>query len=169
MILYHAGPQWAQIFEADLTQSELATRLCTDHGFVRGALYEPFGPGRGAVVAQRDHMLVMALCAEGNRTWFSVAPSKEIQDLLWSFSNGYASQWSPLELKAISGCEDWGALQQRVHKQFAQVVRSVERAIHGAPEHDAAPEMPSYDGDVLEVPSDYLASMTGEEVIECAH
>jgi hypothetical protein len=29
--------------------------------------------------------------------------------------------------------------------------------------------MPFYDGDVMELPADYLASMTGAEVSECVH
>jgi hypothetical protein len=32
-------------------------------------MYEPFGPGRGAVIAKRDHMLVMALGEAGGNTF----------------------------------------------------------------------------------------------------
>ncbi|PMX90824.1 hypothetical protein, partial [Pseudomonas sp. GW460-13] len=57
-------------------------------------------------------------------------------------------------------------------QQFAAAVRSLERALAGLPERDApavVPDMPSYDGDVMELPGDYLAAMTGMEVSECAH
>ncbi|MGT2491315.1 hypothetical protein ACU4GD_14320 [Cupriavidus basilensis] len=56
-------------------------------------------------------------------------------------------------------------------QQFAAAVRSLERVLAGLPERDAAtvaPDMPFYDGDVMELPADYLASMTGAEVSECA-
>ena len=168
MILYHAGPAWARTFEVEMPQSDLANRLCSDHGFLRGMLFQPFGMNRGAVIATREHMLVMALGTDTGATWFSVAPAKEIQDLLWSFSNGYASQWSARELKALSGCEDWQALQLAVRGQFAAAVRSVERAIAGKPEHDPRPisEMP--DDDVFELPSDYLQAMPMEDA-PCVH
>ena len=171
MILYHAGPEWAEIVEATVSQPDLTNRLCENHGFTPCTRYEPFGPGRGAVIAKRDHMLVMTIETDGKTTWFALAPSKELQDLLWSFSNGFAGQWSALELKAITGYDDWNALLRMAGDQFQAAVRSVERAIEGRPERDI-PEttaMPVFEGDAMEVPADYLFSMDGSEMTECAH
>jgi hypothetical protein len=171
MILYHAGPSWVHVAEAALARTELAKRLCDQHGFTQCMLYEPFGRDRGAVIAKREHMLVMAIATDGGNTWFSVAPSKEMQDLIWSFSNGFAGQWSALELKAITGLDDWKALLEMAASQFSAAVRSVERAIAGQPEQDmpAVPELPVFEGEAMEVPADYLHSFTGAEVAECAH
>jgi len=171
MILYHAGPKWVHIAEAAMMRTDLAKRLCDDHGFTQCMLYEPFGRTRGAVIAKRGHMLVMAIGTDGGNTWFSVAPSKELQDLIWSFSNGFAGQWSALELKVITGLDDWKALLEMAGRQFAAAVRSVDRAIAGQPEQDvqANPELVVFDGDAMEVPADYLHSFSGTEVVECAH
>ncbi|SDD58873.1 hypothetical protein SAMN05216345_111165 [Cupriavidus sp. YR651] len=171
MILYHAGPDWLHIEEVFVERSAMAKRLAELHNFTQCMRYEPFGPDRGAVIAKRGHMLVLAIGEAGNNTFFAVAPSKELQDLIWSFSNGLASQWSRLELKAMTGHEDWPAVLKMATDQFAAAVRSLERAIAGKPEHDAPAfaEMPILDDDVMEVPSDYLHSLNGTEVFECAH
>ena len=91
MILYPAGPQWLFVEETFINRSDMAKRLCEQHGFTQCMMYEPFGPGRGAVIAKRDHMLVMALGEAGGTTLFAGAPSKELQELLWSFPHGPAS------------------------------------------------------------------------------
>lgn len=176
MILYHAGPQWLFVDETSINRSEMATRLTDHHGFTPCTLYEPFGTGRGAVIAKRDHMLVMALGEPGGSTFYAVAPSKELQDLIWSFSHGLASQWSELELRALTGEGDWNAVMKLATSQFAAARVSVERAIVGklegkSPElaESAPAEMPMLDDDVMEVPSDYLHSFDGLEVSECAH
>ncbi|ODV44180.1 hypothetical protein AWV79_10420 [Cupriavidus sp. UYMMa02A] len=171
MILYHAGPSWVHVAEAAIVRTVLAKRLCDSHGFTQCMLYEPFGRDRGAVIATRGHMLVMAIGTDGGNTWFSVAPSKELQDLIWSFSNGFAGQWSALELKAIAGLDDWKALLELAGRQFSAAVRSVERAIADQPEQDVpdTPEQPMFEGDVMEVPADYLHSFNGTEAVECAH
>jgi len=172
MILYPAGPDWAQTFETALPPSTLAARLADAHGFTRSTLFQPFGAGRGTVVAQREHLLVLAVHAADGQHWYEVTPSLEMQNLLWSFSHGYASQWSALELRALCGCTMWPDVIALARQQFAAAVRSLERALAGLPERDApavVPDMPSYDGDVMELPGDYLAAMTGMEVSECAH
>ncbi|SOZ16398.1 hypothetical protein [Cupriavidus taiwanensis] len=176
MVLYHAGPQWLFVDETSINRSEMAKRLTDQHGFTPCTLYEPFGAGRGAVIAKHDHMLVMALGEAGGNTFYAVAPSKELQDLIWSFSHGLASQWSELELRALTGEGDWNALMTMAAAQFAAARRSIERAIAGNPAHDAptaqqsmTADMPLLDDDVMEVPPDYLHSFTGMEVSECAH
>ncbi|MFS8980218.1 hypothetical protein PO002_38170 [Cupriavidus necator] len=172
MMLYPAGPDWAHTFQTALAAPTLAARLADAHGFTRGIQFQPFGAGRGAVIAQRDHLLVLAVYAADDQHWYEVTPSLEMQNLLWSFSHGYASQWSALELKALSGCSAWPDVIALARQQFAAAVRSLERALAGLPERDEpaiVPDMPSYDGDVMELPGDYLASMTGVEVAECAH
>ncbi|MEN7527605.1 MULTISPECIES: hypothetical protein [unclassified Cupriavidus] len=171
MILYPAGPQWLFIEETFINRSDMAKRLCEQHGFTQCMMYEPFGPGRGAVIAKRDHMLVMALGEAGGNTFFAVAPSKELQELIWSFSNGLASQWSELELRALTGHQDWDAVMKLAGKQFSTARRSVERAVAGKPEQDAPslPDVPQWDESAMEVPSDYLHSFNGSEVSECAH
>ena len=171
MMLYPAGPDWAHTFEIALGASTLASRLADAHGFTRSTLFQPFGAGRGTVIAKRDHLLVLAVHAADDQHWYEVTPSLEMQNLLWSFSHGYASQWSALELRALCGCTAWPDVIALARQQFAAAVRSLERALAGLPERDAAavaPDMPFYDGDVMELPADYLASMTGAEVSECA-
>ncbi|CAG9186103.1 hypothetical protein [Cupriavidus pampae] len=174
MILYHAGPDWLFVEETFINRSDMAKRLADLHGFTQCMMYEPFGTGRGAVIAKRDHMLVMALGEAGGSTYFAVAPTKELQDLIWSFTNGLASQWSQLELRALTGLEDWSAVMKLAGAEFAAARRSVERAIAGKPERDVpiAAEMPTFDENAMEVPPDYLHSFdsfgdTG--VPECAH
>ncbi|QET04004.1 hypothetical protein FOB72_17780 (plasmid) [Cupriavidus pauculus] len=171
MILYHAGPDWLFVEETFINRSDMAKRLSEQHGFTQCMMYEPFGTGRGAVIAKRDHMLVMALGEAGSNTFFAVAPSKELQDLIWSFTNGLASQWSQLELRALTGLEDWAAVMKMAAAQFTAARRSVERAIVGKPERDApvASEMPTFDENVMEVSSEYLHSFSGAELSECAH
>lgn len=169
MILYHAGPEWLFVEETFINRSAMAKRLCDQHGFTQCMMYEPFGPGRGAVIAKRDHMLVMALGEAGGNTFFAVAPSKEMQDLIWSFSNGLASQWSELELRALTGKQDWAAVMKLAGQEFSAARRSVERAIAGELEPDAPslPDVPQWDEGAMEVPSDYLHSCNGSEVSEC--
>lgn len=171
MILYHAGPDWLFVEETFINRSDMAKRLSEQHGFTQCMMYEPFGTGRGAVIAKRDHMLVMALGEAGGNTFFAVAPSKELQDLIWSFTNGLASQWSALELRALTGVEGWGAVMEMAASEFAAASRSLERAIADKPEHDASAvaEMPMFDENVMEVSSEYLHSFSGAEVSECAH
>jgi hypothetical protein len=172
MMLYPAGPDWAHTFETTIPASELAARLTDAHGFTRSTLFQPFGAGRGAVIAQRDHLLILAVHASDDKCWYEVTPSLEIQNLIWSFSHGYASQWSALELKALCGCTAWPDVIALARQQFAAAVRSMERALTGLPEQDApvaVPDMPMYLGDVMELPADYLTSMAGVEVVECAH
>ncbi|WP_354676795.1 hypothetical protein [Cupriavidus plantarum] len=171
MILYHAGPDWLFVEETFINRSDMARRLADHHGFTQCMMYEPFGTGRGTVIAKRDHMLVMALGEAGGNTFFAVAPSKELQDLIWSFTNGLASQWSQLELRALTGLEDWAAVMKMAGTQFAAARRSIERAIANKPEHDApiVVEMPTFDENVMEVPSDYLHSFGDMGVPECAH
>lgn len=172
MTLYPAGPQWARSFETNIAASTLASRLAQHHEFTAATLFQPFGAGRGAVIAARRHMLVMALHQEDGTTWYSVAPSVEMQNLLWSFSNGYTSQWSPAELKVLIGCDNWPELLQLAQREFAAAVRSFERAVEGKPEVDPpapTPELDADDPSVMEVPADYLYSMSGSEMPECAH
>ncbi|WP_423200663.1 Tir chaperone protein (CesT) family protein (plasmid) [Cupriavidus sp. H19C3] len=171
MILYHAGPDWLFLEQTCINRSEMAKRLAERHGFTQCMMYEPFGRGRGAVIAKRDHMLVMALGEPSGSTFFAVAPSKELQDLIWSFSNGLASQWSELELRALTGQQDWDGVMKLASQQFSAARRSVERAIAGKPEQDAPslPDVPIWDESAMDVPSDYLHSFNGSEVSECAH
>ncbi|RZT29071.1 hypothetical protein [Cupriavidus agavae] len=171
MIYYPAGPDWLFVEETAINRSDMAKRLAEDHGFTQCMMYEPFGPGRGAVIAKRDYMLVMALGEAGGNTFFAVAPSKELQDLIWSFSNGLASQWSPLELRALTGHEDWAAVMKMAASQLADARRSVERAVSGKLEKEGATvaDVTLYDENVMEMPSDYLHSFDAQETFECAH
>lgn len=170
MILYHAGPQWVHVFEALVNRAVLAKALHEQHGFTQCMLYEPFGAGRGAVIAKRGHMVVMALGADNGTEWYAVAPSKELQDLIWSFSNGFAGQWSALELKVITGHDDWKSLLAMAGHQFSDVVDVVQRTIDGPTHADPAePILDPFYGNALEVPADYLYSLSGEEIAECVH
>ncbi|MCK4120430.1 hypothetical protein ACI2UK_24325 [Ralstonia nicotianae] len=168
MILYPAGPEWARCFVSELPASELAACLVKSHGFTRATFFTPFGPGRGAVIAKRDHMLAMAVQSNDEATVYTVAPSVELQNLLWSFSNGYASQWSERELHALTGCASWQEVLDLAACQFAAAVRSVERAVGGLPEHDpvhleAGPE------ELLEIPGDYFNAGVAEGGVACDH
>lgn len=170
MILYHAGPQWVQVFETLVNRTDLAKALCEQHGFTQCMLYEPFGAGRGAVIAKRGHMVVMDIGADGGAHWYAVAPAKELQDLIWSFSNGFAGQWSALELKIISGHGDWKPLLEMAGRQFSDVVRIVEQTIAG-PAQDSHPvqQLTDFNDDAMEVPADYFHSLSSTEVVECVH
>ncbi|MCP3018189.1 hypothetical protein [Cupriavidus basilensis] len=174
MILYPAGPEWTHTFDAAMAASEMAARVTNGHGFTRGTLFQPFGAGRGAVIAQRDHILLMALHTEGGHDWFSVAPSLALQQLLWSLSNGLTSQWSEPELKILTGCRTWPEVANLAGKQYAAAVRSVERALQGLPEAETPPvsavlsEMPVDESGLLELPGNYMSYMQTDEELSCA-
>ncbi|MGC8213130.1 hypothetical protein [Ralstonia pseudosolanacearum] len=166
MILYPAGPQWARCFEVDMPASELAARLVSKHEFTRAMLFQPFGHGRGAVIATRGHMFVMAVETDGQRTVFTVAPTVEMQNLLWSVSNGYTSQWSETELKCLTGCSNFRDVLELARAGFAAAVRSFERALAGKPEVDV---VITHDDshDVLEIPGDYYVTGFSSEGAPC--
>ncbi|MDC6177111.1 hypothetical protein [Ralstonia solanacearum] len=166
MILYPAGPEWARCFEVDMPATELAARLVSKHEFTRAMLFQPFGHGRGAVITTRGHMLVMAVETDGQRTIFTVAPTVQMQNLLWSLSNGYTSQWSETELKILTGCSNFRDVLELARTQFAAALRSFERALAGKPEVDV---VITHDDshDVLEIPSDYYVTGFGSEGAPC--
>ncbi|WP_233906099.1 hypothetical protein, partial [Segatella copri] len=75
-----------------------------------------------------------------------------------SLSNGYTSQWSEAELKALTACTTFPEVLDLARTQFFAAVRSFERALAGKPEVDV---VVTYDDsrEVLEIPGDYY--MTG--------
>jgi hypothetical protein len=154
-VLYPAGPEWSTLIEATQPASDVALRLAEQHGFVRGSYFEPFGAKRGAVIAQRDMMLVMAVHTdiEAGRSWYAIAPALELQYLVWSFSNGYTKQWSARELKALTGHETWEGVLQLARAQFSAAVRSLNRALHGFPEIE--PEAPRAASVAAEITEDF--------------
>lgn len=173
MILYPAGPQWARCFETDVAPADMAQRLANGHGFHAAAAAEPFGRGRGSLIATREHMLVLAVEPRADAHWYSVAPTLELQNLLWSWANGYASQWSELERRILTGRVGWPDILDLARQQFAAAVRSVERALTGMPESEAAPApddaMWMEREPLMALPVDYLVPISGAEVVECAH
>jgi hypothetical protein len=113
-----------------------------------------------------------------------VAPDVEMTNLLWSHSNGYASQWSGRELKALSGCESWKQLLKVAGTRFRAACTALERAIDGsivpaeviaepAPQTAGAPADPVMsssfpdDDDLPWLPSDYLHDVPPQEGFSC--
>lgn len=172
--LYPAGPDWVRLFNATSTPRDLQQLLVKHAGFTAGLFHQPYGQDRGTVIAVRHGFLVMVLDDHALKPELVVAPDVEMTNLLWSHSSGYASQWSPRELKALTGCDSWDMLLNRAGKWFSEACAAVERAVDGtlAPPATApvdpviASSLPD-DDDVPWLPSDYLHDTPLGEGLPC--
>jgi hypothetical protein len=174
--LYPAGAQWTRHFTANVCAREIQQSLVSHGGFTAGIFHQPFGSSRGAVTAQKGNFLVLAAHVDDQPADLVVVPSIELQNLLWSFERGLASQWSAGELRALTGCNGWDALLSKAAADFAAVGDTVNAAIDGTlvkpvepprPDRVVAASFPD-DDDVPWLPSDYLHDAAGPEVPTCA-
>lgn len=192
--LYPAGAQWVRHFSADRAPRAIGKVLTGHAGFNAGIFHTPFGEHRGAVVAQSGQFLILAAAINVEKAELAVVPDVQMQNLLWSFETGYANQWGPRELLALTGVDNWNQLIQRISAEYAVVCQSVSDAVDGSLEKraleateaaaaaeqakaDAAQravvpdsivgQMFSNDDDARWLPSDYF--FDASEVQPCAH
>ena len=177
--LYPAGSDWTRRFLSSAPARDVQQLLVNHAAFTAGIFHQPFGTDRGAVVAQRDSVLVLAAPADGDASEFAVVPDVQLQNLLWSFNQGYAMQWSDRELRVLTGCDGWDALLKKAAADFAKACDTVNAAIDGSlvkpveppkPTPVIAARMPELpdDDDAPWLPSDYLHDAPGPEVLSCA-
>jgi hypothetical protein len=176
--LYPAGPDWVQHFNATSPARDIQQLLVKYAGFTPGLFHQPYGPARGTVIAVRHGFVVMVHEDDASELELVVAPDVEMTNLLWSHSNGYASQWSPRELKALTACDSWEQLLKVAGTRFRAACTALERAIAGtivpAAVHPAPPPVDPViaaslpdDDDTPWLPSDYLHDAPGGEGMSC--
>ena len=188
--LYPAGAQWVRHFSANRAPRDIGKVLTAHAGFNAGIFHTPFGEHRGAVIAQSGRFLILAEVVNVDQAELAVVPDVQMQNLLWSFETGYANQWGPRELLALTGVDNWNQLIQRSSAEYAAVCKAVGDAVDGSLEkraieaaEAAAPaeaakaevvtpdpivgRMFSNDDDAPWLPSDYF--FDSSEVQPCAH
>ena len=143
--LYPAGPNWVRSFAlGDCSSRDLQKSLVDLAGFTAAIQHQPFGQYRGAVLAQFGHTLLLVATTPG-ACEIAVTPTVEMQHLLWSYQEGYASQWSPAEIRSLTGHSGWSELLTNARREFGRVCDSVAAALDGtlqAPK-SAVQSMPS--------------------------
>ena len=197
--LYPAGTRWVRHFSAARAPREIQKALTAHAGFSAGIFHQPFGENRGAVIAQKGRLLVLAERIDSASADLALVPDVQMQNLLWSFQSGYANQWGSRELRVLTGCDNWDALLRQASADYAQACDLVEEAVSGALEAKAAEKlaagqlaaeraaaaqasaashsaadpvvgtMYANDDDVPWLPSDYLFDAPHPEVASCAH
>lgn len=135
--LYPAGPQWVRHFSARRAPRDLGKVLTAHAGFSAGIFHTPFGEQRGAVIAQSGRFLVLTATVNVDRAELAVVPDVQMQNLLWSFETGYANQWGPRELLALTGIDNWDGLLRRTSAEYAAVCKIVSDAVDGSLEKQA--------------------------------
>ena len=136
--LYPAGAQWARHFSANRAPRDIAKVLTGHAGFNAGIFHTPFGEHRGAVIAQSGRFLILAAAVNVAQAELAVVPDVQMQNLLWSFETGYANQWGPRELLALTGVDNWNQLIQRTSAEYAAVCQCVSDAVDGSLEKRAS-------------------------------
>lgn len=192
--LYPAGTRWVRHFSAARAPREIQKVLTVHAGFSAGIFHQPFGESRGAVIAQKGRLLVLAERIDSASADLALVPDVQMQNLLWSFQSDYANQWGSRELRVLTGCDNWDALLRQASADYAQACNLVEEAVSGALEAKAAEQlaadkeaaahasaasrsaadpvvgtMYANDDDVPWLPSDYLFDAPHPEVASCAH
>jgi len=186
--LYPAGAQWVRHFSANRAPRDIGKILTAHAGFNGGIFHTPFGEHRGAVIAQSGRFLILTAAVNVAHAELAVVPDIQMQNLLWSFETGYANQWGPRELLALTGVDNWDGLIRRTSAEYAAVCKTVEDAVDGSLEKRAIeaaeaakaeatkpPATPDpvvgrlfySDDDAPWLPSDYL--FDAPEVQTCAH
>lgn len=135
--LYPAGAQWVRHFSANRAPRDIGKVLTGHAGFNAGIFHMPFGEHRGAVIAQSGRFLILAAAVNVAQAELAVVPDVQMQNLLWSFETGYANQWGPRELLALTGVDNWNQLLQRTAAEYAAVCKSVSDAVDGSLERRA--------------------------------
>lgn len=135
--LYPAGAQWVRHFSANRPPRDIGKVLTVHAGFNAGIFHTPFGELRGAVIAQSGRFLILAATVNVAHAELAVVPDVQMQNLLWSFETGYANQWGPRELLALTGVDNWNQLIQRTSAEYAAVCKTVGEAVDGSLEKQA--------------------------------
>ncbi|REE07222.1 hypothetical protein B0G71_7705 [Paraburkholderia sp. BL27I4N3] len=197
--LYPAGARWVRHFSAARAARDIQKVLTVHAGFSAGIFHQPFGESRGAVIAQKGRLLVLAERIDSVSADLALVPDVQMQNLLWSFNSGYANQWGSRELRVLTGHDNWDALLRQASADYAQTCDLVEEAVSGALEAKAAEKlaaeqlaaeksaaalasaasrtaadpvvgtMYANEDDVPWLPSDYLFDAPHPEVASCAH
>ncbi|MBN3785631.1 hypothetical protein [Burkholderia sp. Ac-20353] len=172
--LYPAGASWTKLVASKANARALQQNLVERAGFVAGIFHQPFGQARGFAVAQRNGFIVLADSIESDQPELAVVPDVQLQNLLWSFNSGYAGQWSPRELQAMTGKADWNGVLTGSVADFAAVSEAVEHAAVGtllkpapAPAPSVATDPWPDDGNEAWLPADYLHDAPYQEVSSC--
>ncbi|TFE36904.1 hypothetical protein E2553_45575 [Paraburkholderia dipogonis] len=174
--LYPAGSDWARIFANDDQDIRDVQKSLVEHaGFTAAILHQPFGKDRGAVLAQSGQMLVLSATTPG-ASQVVVTPAVEMQHLLWSYHTGMATQWSPMEIRTLTGYAGWDELLTCARREFARACEKVEAAVVGklqAPGVAVARvdpmNEPFPDDDDIAFYSRMASMAEGMEVSPCAH
>ncbi|GJH14750.1 hypothetical protein CBA19CS11_37950 [Caballeronia novacaledonica] len=129
--LYPAGPNWVRTFAiGDCSSRDLQKSLVDLAGFTAAIQHRPFGHHRGAVLAQFGQTLLLLATTLG-ACEVAVTPTVEMQHLLWSYQEGYASQWSPAEIRSLTGHSGWQELLTNARREFSRVCDQVAAALDG--------------------------------------
>ena len=129
--LYPAGSDWVRTFAMDdQVMRDIQKSLVEHAGFAAAILHQPFGEHRGAVMAQSGQILVLSATSSGTAQ-LAVTPTVEMQHLLWSYREGYATQWSAMEIRSLTGYAGWDELLTRARREFSRACESVAAAIAG--------------------------------------
>jgi len=127
--LYPAGSEWVRIFAMDDQDMRDIQRSLVDHaGFTEAILHQPFGQQRGAVMAQSGQIFVLSATTPG-ASQVAVTPTVEMQHLLWSYREGYAMQWSAIEIRSLTGYTGWEELLTCTRREFSRACEAVAAAI----------------------------------------
>lgn len=129
--LYPAGPEWVRSFSlADNSASDIQKALVDFAGFNTAIQHQPFGQHRGAVLAQFGQTLLLLATTPG-ATEVAVTPTVQMQHLLWSYQEGYASQWSSAEIRSLTGYSGWSELLTNARREFSRACDHVSSALDG--------------------------------------
>ncbi|SAL84808.1 hypothetical protein AWB67_06776 [Caballeronia terrestris] len=129
--LYPAGPSWVRTFAlGDCSSRDLQKSLVDLAGFTAAIQHQPFGQYRGAVLAQFGQTLLLLSTTPG-ACEAAVTPTVEMQHLLWSYQEGYASQWSAAEIRSLTGHSGWSELLTNARHEFSRTCDQVAAAVDG--------------------------------------
>jgi hypothetical protein len=138
--LYPAGSDWVRTFVTVQRPAREIQKSLVDHAaFTAAIFHQPFGEHRGAVLAQFGKILVLSATTPG-ASEIAVTPTVELQHLLWSFRQGYATQWSSLEIRTLTGYSGWDELITGVQREFVRTCEQVESAVNGTLKAPPVPE-----------------------------
>jgi hypothetical protein len=129
--LYPAGSEWVRTFAVDAQPMREIQKSLVDHaGFTAAIQHQPFGEHRGAVLVQSGQMLVLLATTPG-AAQLAVTPTVQMQHLLWSYREGFATQWSSLEIRSLTGFNGWDELLTAARREFNRTCEDVLAAIAG--------------------------------------
>jgi hypothetical protein len=174
--LYPAGPEWVRSFPlADKSARDIQKLLVDLAGFTTAIQHQPFGEHRGAVVAQFGQTLLLLATTPGAAE-VAITPTVQMQHLLWSYQEGYASQWSAAEIRSLTGYSGWSELLTNARREFSRACEHVASALDGTlrvPERavvatDVHAPFPNEDDDAFYSQMASLsASMSDSERLSC--